>query len=77
MFFFCLVTVDFGITYSKLCYNTESFTTDYLQSTELLILQAASEWLYVVPWGIRKVLNYIAKTYSNPTIYVTENGKQL
>ncbi|PON45553.1 Glycoside hydrolase [Trema orientale] len=36
--------------------------------------KAASEWLYVVPWGIRKVLNYIAKTYNNPPIYVTENG---
>lgn len=37
-------------------------------------MQAASEWLYVVPWGLRKVLNYIAKTYNNPPIYVTENG---
>ncbi|XVF30225.1 hypothetical protein REPUB_Repub16aG0039200 [Reevesia pubescens] len=36
--------------------------------------KAASEWLYVVPWGIRKVLNYIAQTYNNPPIYVTENG---
>ncbi|XP_021288994.1 beta-glucosidase 42-like isoform X3 [Herrania umbratica] len=36
--------------------------------------KAASEWLYVVPWGIRKVLNYIAQTYSNLPIYVTENG---
>ncbi len=36
--------------------------------------QAASEWLYVVPWGIRKVLNYIAQRYNNPPIYVTENG---
>lgn len=36
--------------------------------------KAASEWLYVVPWGIRKVLNYIAQRYNNPPIYVTENG---
>ncbi|GAV82859.1 Glyco_hydro_1 domain-containing protein, partial [Cephalotus follicularis] len=36
--------------------------------------QAASSWLYVVPWGIRKVLNYVAQTYNNPPIYVTENG---
>jgi beta-glucosidase/6-phospho-beta-glucosidase/beta-galactosidase len=28
----------------------------------------------VVPWGIRKVLNYIAQRYNNPPIYVTENG---
>lgn len=39
--------------------------------------QAASPWLYVVPWGIRKVLNYIAQRYNSPPIYVTENGKAL
>lgn len=36
--------------------------------------KAASEWLYVCPWGLRKVLNYLAQKYNNPTIYVTENG---
>lgn len=41
------------------------------------ILQAASSWLYVVPWGIRKLLNYIAERYNNPPIYVTENGMLL
>ncbi|GAB4835342.1 Beta-glucosidase 42 [Ancistrocladus abbreviatus] len=35
---------------------------------------AGSFWLYVVPWGIRKTINYIAKKYNNPIIYVTENG---
>ncbi|KAK3189131.1 hypothetical protein Dsin_028692 [Dipteronia sinensis] len=41
---------------------------------EIIGEKAASEWLYAVPWGIRKVLNYIAQTYNNPIIYVTENG---
>ncbi|GLT68476.1 hypothetical protein SLA2020_407020 [Shorea laevis] len=41
---------------------------------EVIGEKAASEWLYVVPWGIRKVLNYIAQRYNNPPIYVTENG---
>ncbi|KAF2292038.1 hypothetical protein GH714_000282 [Hevea brasiliensis] len=36
--------------------------------------RAASEWLYVCPWGLRKVLNYIVQRYNNPIIYVTENG---
>ncbi|KAL3497684.1 hypothetical protein ACH5RR_040416 [Cinchona calisaya] len=36
--------------------------------------KAASSWLYVVPWGIWKVLNYIASRYNNPPVYVTENG---
>ncbi|KAH7542140.1 hypothetical protein FEM48_Zijuj02G0041700 [Ziziphus jujuba var. spinosa] len=41
---------------------------------ELIGEKAASEWLYVVPWGIRKVLKYIAQKYNNPPVYVTENG---
>ncbi|KAJ0736903.1 putative beta-glucosidase [Helianthus annuus] len=36
--------------------------------------KAASPWLYVVPWGLRKVLKYIAQKYNNPPIYITENG---
>ncbi|KAM0947212.1 putative beta-glucosidase [Dioscorea sansibarensis] len=41
---------------------------------EMIGDKAASEWLCIVPWGIRKVLNYIAKKYRNLPIYVTENG---
>ena len=36
-------------------------------------IQAASEWLYVVPWGLWKVINYVSQKYPAP-IYVTENG---
>ncbi|XP_026389820.1 beta-glucosidase 42-like isoform X1 [Papaver somniferum] len=36
--------------------------------------KAASEWLYIVPWGLRKLLNYVAQKYQNPKIYITENG---
>ncbi|XP_020226110.1 uncharacterized protein LOC109807849 [Cajanus cajan] len=35
--------------------------------------KAASEWLYVVPWGLRKILNYVSQKYATP-IFVTENG---
>ncbi|XWS58932.1 hypothetical protein CRYUN_Cryun08bG0076600 [Craigia yunnanensis] len=41
---------------------------------EMIGEKAASDWLYVVPWGMRRVLNYIADTYNNPPIYVLENG---
>nr|AEW67361.1 beta-glucosidase [Coptotermes formosanus] len=35
---------------------------------------AASGWLQVVPWGFRKLLNWIAKEYNNPPVLITENG---
>lgn len=30
--------------------------------------------LQIVPWGIRKHLNWIKNTYGNPEIVITENG---
>uniref|UniRef100_A0A3P9HUI2 Glucosidase, beta, acid 3 (gene/pseudogene) n=1 Tax=Oryzias latipes TaxID=8090 RepID=A0A3P9HUI2_ORYLA len=31
-------------------------------------------WLAVVPHGLRKLLQYIKDTFSNPAVYLTENG---
>ncbi|XP_021893698.1 beta-glucosidase 42-like [Carica papaya] len=45
-----------------------------LEGGEAIGKRAASDWLYIVPWGIQKTLNYIAQTYNNPIIYITENG---
>lgn len=36
--------------------------------------KSAATWLRVVPWGFRKILNWIKKEYGNPPVYVTENG---
>ncbi|KAK4608252.1 hypothetical protein RGQ29_001882 [Quercus rubra] len=36
--------------------------------------QAASNWLYVYPTGIRDLLLYTKIKYHNPLIYITENG---
>ncbi|XP_068894408.1 myrosinase 1-like [Tenebrio molitor] len=36
--------------------------------------ESASSWLRVVPWGLRKTVNWISKTYDNPEIFITENG---
>ncbi|RVE71779.1 hypothetical protein OJAV_G00055310 [Oryzias javanicus] len=33
-----------------------------------------SEWLYSVPWGFRRLLNFVKTQYGNPAVYVTENG---
>ena len=30
--------------------------------------------MQVVPWGFRKLLNWIAKEYNNPPVLITENG---
>lgn len=35
---------------------------------------AASEWLAVVPWGFRKLLNWVKANYGDVEIYITENG---
>jgi len=31
-------------------------------------------YFQVVPWGFRKLLNWIAKEYNNPPVLVIENG---
>jgi len=36
--------------------------------------RASSEWIYVVPWGLRRALCWLKERYSNPPVYITENG---
>lgn len=36
--------------------------------------RANSIWLYIVPRGIRSLMNYIRQKYGNPLIIITENG---
>uniref|UniRef100_A0A1B6D5W8 beta-glucosidase n=2 Tax=Clastoptera arizonana TaxID=38151 RepID=A0A1B6D5W8_9HEMI len=35
---------------------------------------AKSSWLKVVPWGFRKLLQWIKEEYDNPPVLITENG---
>ena len=37
--------------------------------------QAASEWLYIVPWGLTRTLMWITSRYDSPPILITENGQ--
>ncbi|KAK6921924.1 Glycoside hydrolase family 1 [Dillenia turbinata] len=36
--------------------------------------RANSIWLYIVPRGIRSLMNYIKQKYGNPLVIITENG---
>ncbi|KAH0449899.1 hypothetical protein IEQ34_020591 [Dendrobium chrysotoxum] len=36
--------------------------------------KASSIWLYIVPSGMRSLMNYIKQKYGNPIVIVTENG---
>ncbi|CAI5478090.1 unnamed protein product [Closterium sp. Yama58-4] len=36
--------------------------------------RAASEWLYIAPWGFTRLLNWITARYNRPPILITENG---
>ena len=35
---------------------------------------SATAWLRSVPWGLRKVLNWVKDEYGNPEVIITENG---
>lgn len=59
---------------SKGCYFYKPQEMERIADGELINEKAASPWLYIVPWGIRRTLNYIARKYKNTPIYVTENG---
>ena len=49
------------------------FASDYVTANSLIV-QANSYWLYIVPWGINKAVNYVKETYENPTMILAENG---
>ncbi|XP_068081776.1 myrosinase 1-like [Anabrus simplex] len=48
------------------CYVARSFDPSWPKSS--------SEWLRMVPWGLRKLINWIHKEYDGPEIIITENG---
>ncbi|KAL3642825.1 hypothetical protein CASFOL_013640 [Castilleja foliolosa] len=41
---------------------------------ELIGEPSGSTWLFVVPYGIHKLLVHTKNTYNDPVIYITENG---
>ncbi|KAM4596380.1 lactase-like a [Fundulus diaphanus] len=79
-------TVDFlGLGHYTTRYVTQKnypsgFGDSYFADRDLAELvdpewpDPGSEWLYSVPWGFRRLLNFVKTQYGNPMIYVTENG---
>lgn len=67
------------VKYSKSPLEMQSFKTD--KEAEGIIDPSwpvpGVAWLAVVPWGLRKLLEYIKKTCNDPEIYITENGFSL
>ena len=48
--------------------------TFVLLTAEIMVYCYVDCYLQVVPWGFRKLLNWIAKEYNNPPVLITENG---
>ena len=40
----------------------------------MYICRSGSDWLRVVPWGMRKLLKWIKDNYGDPEVFITENG---
>jgi len=55
-------------------HDSEGALMDVLIETDDSWSGSASSWLYVVPWGLRRALNWIKDHYGNPPLYITENG---
>ncbi|KAK3027537.1 hypothetical protein RJ639_041728 [Escallonia herrerae] len=56
-------------------YLTDSQITFLSKLDTLQILYAGnSDWLYIYPKGMRKLLNYIKQDYKDPPMFITENG---
>lgn len=42
--------------------------------TDTRFMRGEPEWLFVVPFGMRRLLNWVKDRYDNPPVLITENG---
>lgn len=54
--------------------NNEIIITAYKDGVPIGDL-TPSDWLFVAPSGMRKVLGWVRERYNNPIVYITENGR--
>ncbi|XP_053375783.1 uncharacterized protein LOC123534954 isoform X1 [Mercenaria mercenaria] len=73
----------FGINqYTAVRVADAELPTDHTYYNDMDVIQdvdpswppSASSWLYVTPFAIRNILNWIRKEYGDIPIYITENG---
>ncbi|OAY70162.1 Beta-glucosidase 25, partial [Ananas comosus] len=70
------VITTHGMTNYSNVYVITAFRHGKLIGKEYLYnLQAASRWLHIVPWGIRKLMKHVKEKYGNPLVIITENGE--
>ena len=50
------------------------FDSDTLEYQDPRWYAAASSWLKVAPFGIRRLMNWLKSNYGSIPIYITENG---
>lgn len=43
-------------------------------TVDTTIYRSGTSWLYVVPFGIRRLANWVKQQYGDVPIYFTENG---
>ncbi|WAR02824.1 LPH-like protein, partial [Mya arenaria] len=65
-----LVTSDYGTSEVPSYYNDKD--TKGVDNPNYL--GSGSSWLHVTPFGMRKILNWVKRTYNNVPVYVTESG---
>jgi len=54
--------------------RADSSSYSFIVKLFYIAYHARLAWLYVVPWGMRKILNYVQQTYSRNYNLITENG---
>ncbi|XP_066277899.1 cytosolic beta-glucosidase-like [Branchiostoma lanceolatum] len=54
--------------------QTQSVLESFEMTTAPEWPRGQSDWLFAVPWGLRRLLKYIKEHYGDPDVYITENG---
>lgn len=72
---FVILSNTNSIGYFRLSRLYKAKMHEYIvQFYSIWFLSSGSSWLFVTPFGLRKVLNWIKMTYNNIPVYITENG---